>query len=388
MLAGFRPQAPWCPAGFRTAWLISLLVGAVPNLPAATPAPYPYSIFSVHWDFSTIAPLRKAHGSDLWPLTWTADGNLFGAWGDGGGFGGNSDHVGRVSLGFALITGQPRQHDPTSYSGTNVWGDAPRYARWAATFGGKVGTLLALGGTFFAYGSLWLGPAGVHKGDSGNVQTAIWSTDQGRTWHIAPWSTDNDLGTFLNFGPNYRGARDGYVYIYYMRRGDNTHVYLRRCPMSRLLADPDTDSHFQHLTGVDRQGRPQSWSAAESDAGAVFFDPHHVLGPEVVYDAGLRRYLLSVGHSPSDDGHNASAGQMGLFESRYPWGPWRTLDYEDDWGHLGVHTAGDFLGLHLPAKWMSRNGNTLWCVFSSGHEFDSFNLVRAHLRVRRGRAGH
>src|SRR5471030_1243997 len=51
-------------------------------------SPYPRSrlIEAVSWDFSTIESHRKALGSDLWPCAWAADGNLYCAWGDGGGF--------------------------------------------------------------------------------------------------------------------------------------------------------------------------------------------------------------------------------------------------------------------------------------------------------------
>src|SRR5689334_21595599 len=69
-------------------------------------APYPPSpvieTITWHWDTRRTA----ASGSDLWPVTWADDDNLYAAWGDGGGFGG-TDHDGRVSLGFARIEGPP-----------------------------------------------------------------------------------------------------------------------------------------------------------------------------------------------------------------------------------------------------------------------------------------
>ncbi len=347
---------------------------------AATTPPYPHSrlVRSVLWDFSGLRSMRKAHGSDLWPLTWGADGALYGAWGDGGGFQGDSDFVGRVSLGFARITGSPRQGEPASYAGVNLWGDAPRYAQAPASFGGKVGTMLSLGGVLYAHGGLWLGRAGVAKWEAGNTNTAVWSTDAGRSWHVASWSSRADLGSFVNFGRDYAGAMDGYVYMYYGRAGDATHVYLKRAPMSRLLENPDTDGHYQYFSGAGAHRAPR-WSREEASAVPVFFDPNHALGPEAIYDAGLHRFLLTIGHAPTADDRDASAGQVGLFEAPHPWGPWHTIDYQDDWGHLGAQARGDYLGLHLPTAWISADGRSLWAVFSSLHQYDSFNLVRVRL---------
>jgi hypothetical protein len=115
---------------------ILLLAQLVVSLSAAASnAPYPLSsvITSASWNLSPVSPLRQARGSDIWPVTWGADGNVYGAWGDGGGFAG-TDSVGRVSLGFARIGGTPAAGNPTSYTGINVWGAAHTYAENAATY--------------------------------------------------------------------------------------------------------------------------------------------------------------------------------------------------------------------------------------------------------------
>ncbi|HYI93321.1 MAG TPA: hypothetical protein VEX68_07240 [Bryobacteraceae bacterium] len=80
------------------------LAASLVRAAAETKSPYPPSPFirSVHFDWATHK--RDAQGSDNWQLTWPDDDHLYGAWGDGGGFGGtNSD--GRVSLGVARIEG-------------------------------------------------------------------------------------------------------------------------------------------------------------------------------------------------------------------------------------------------------------------------------------------
>jgi len=345
-------------------------------------SPYPMSRYvrQVTWDFSAVAAHRRAHGSDLWPCTWAADRNLYCAWGDGGGFDGDDDHIGRVSLGFARIEGVPTATGAGAFRGKNVWGDAPKYAEAAATFGGKVGSMISVRGKLYAYGALWT-EADVAKptlkSGAGPVHRLIWSEDLGRTWQIAPWENQH-VSWFLNFGPDNAGAPDGLVYIYYRRPDEAANVYLARVAPEQLTADPRTSSAYQYLTGADRRGRPGRWSASESDARAVFSDP---AGAEVavVYDAPLRRYLMTAAHNPGGQELTASAGQVALFEGVHPWGPWKTIGYYDHWGNLGPESYGDYLGLVLPVKWISADGRTVWGIFSSMGQYDSFNLVKMTL---------
>jgi hypothetical protein len=352
-----------------------------------TRMPYPPSrtIAALSWDFSRVIQSRKAIGSDLWPCTWARDGNQYCAWGDGGGFDGNDDNIGRVSLGFARITATPGADDSLQFDGKNVWGEPP-YAENAATFGGKIVSLISVDGVLYATGGLWTSqnaPNPVHTSERGPLNTLVWSADLGTTWHIAPWSTPSPLGTFLNFGRDNAGAFDSYIYIYYVRELDRQHVYLKRVPKDHLQSNPSERGAYQYLTGVDARGRAKVWSTVETDAGAIFFDPNNVDYPEVVFDSKLRRYLMTVGHTPSDDDRDASIGKLGVFEAPHPWGPWATVGYYDDWGAFGRSATGDFLGLHIPLSWMSSNGKTLWCVFSGPKEFDSFNVVKGTLITHR-----
>ena len=351
-----------------------------------SPAPYPQShvITAVTWNFSAAATSRKALGSDLWPCTWARDGNLYCAWGDGGGFDGNDDNIGRVSLGFARIAGIPVADGASGFTGKNVWG-APPYAENSATFGGKVVSLISVGGVLYAIGGLWTSENTanpVHTSERGPLNTLAWSSDQGRTWQIAPWSSPSTLGTFLNFGRDNAGAFDSYIYIYYVREGDSQHIYLKRVPKERLQSDPSIPGIYQYFTGADARGRVDAWSMQERDAGAIFFDSNNVNGPEVVYNSKLHRYLLTLGHYPSGRDSDSSAGKLGVFEAPHPWGPWATVGYYDDWGAFGPSAAGDFLGLHMPVKWISSDGKTLWCIFSGLNEFDAFNVVKGTLTTR------
>lgn len=372
--------------------LIQLLaLHAAPSGPVLA-APYPASKLTtgMQWDFSTVLSHRKGIGSDIWPTTWGADGDLYAAWGDGGGFDGteSSAATGRVSLGFARITGSPDIADADTLHGRNVWGRAPKFAAAQATFGGKVVDIISINGVLYAQGGLWT-TANCHCPDptarseaNAVARSFAWSYDLGRTWQHADWSLPTDLGSTLQFGQDYAGAFDPeHVYFYYQQdvKADFTHIYLRRLRIEELARNPGAPPHFEYLTAVDAAGTAH-WSTTQQDAIAVFTDSNAAPGtfasPSVVYDAPLRRYLLAAFHG-------AATGQLGLFEGPAPWGPWATLGYYEDWGNFN-ETAGESTGFGIPTKWISSDGRTLWVIFSgvnngANNEFDSFNVVRGTL---------
>lgn len=348
-------------------------------------APYPQSrlIQGVNWDFSTITSHRKARGSDLWPCAWAVDGDLYCAWGDGGGFDGNDDRVGRVSLGFARVSGTPSTLDPGSFSGKNIWGSPP-YAQFAADFGGKVGSMVAVDGVLYAQGGFWTvdncaDP--IHASGRGPLNGIAWSADSAKSWKIADWSSPQPLGTFLDAGQDSIAAPASYLFVYYLRSNDSHHLYLKRVRTTQMTADPAIGYRDEYFSGASHRGHEPHWTAQEEVAVPVFEDANNVAGPSVVYDQGIGRYLLTAGHYASGNENDSTAGQVGLFESPHPWGPWRTVGYYEDWGHLNAATRGDFLSLRLPSKWLSADGKTLWAVFSGLNSFDSFNVVQGVLRA-------
>ncbi|MBV9912261.1 MAG: hypothetical protein JOZ93_06780, partial [Sinobacteraceae bacterium] len=369
--------------------LLCIVFGVLRSTVAlAAAAPYPQSrlITAVSWDLSVVSALRKAQGSDLWPLTWAADGSLYGAWGDGGGFDGDSNNVGRVSLGFARISGTPSVGVPDSYGGHNIWGAAPGYAQYAATFGGKVDEMLSVHGVLYAYGAPWTrancncsNP--VEKpGDDPHFHTVMWSQDSGHSWQIAPWSSNSGPGGLLQYGQDYAGAADPrHVYFYFQRdrSADAGHLYLRRVSVAQLTADPTAAGVAEYFRGIDAQGAAL-WTASVAAAEPVYFDaavPAGLFaGAHAVYDSGLQRYVLSTFHGNG-------AGQIGLFEASAPWGPWATIAYYDDWGGFN-ESGGEGNGLLFPSKWISADGKGLWAVFSAvSNGFDSFNVAHAVFTV-------
>src|SRR5205823_2215790 len=97
--------------------------------------------------------------------------------------------------------------------------------------------------------------------------------------------------TFLNFGPNYAGARDDYVYVY-SHDADSAYqtadrIVLARVPKDRIR-EREAYEFFRH-TGGD--GRPV-WTRDVGERGAVITHPGKCYRCTVSYNAGLKRYLL------------------------------------------------------------------------------------------------
>jgi hypothetical protein len=161
---------------------------------------------------------------------------------------------------------------------------------------------------------------------------------------------------FLNFGRNYAGARDAFVYTYSQNgpsayESDNG-IILARAPKDRIR-DRSSWEFFERLDGG---GRPV-WTADIARRGAVFHYPANCQRVDAVYNAGMGRYLLAVGYD--------HAGGWGLFDAPEPWGPWTTVLHRQ-WDVAGTH------GYRLPAKWISSDGLTMTLVFSGVKPNDAF----------------
>jgi len=340
---------------------------------AAPPYPTSQVIERVEFDFTTHR--RLAAGSDNWPVTWADDGHLYAAWGDGGGFGG-SNREGRVLLGVARIEG-----DATGYAGKNVWGGFQ--SENPAQFGGKSYGILSVGGVLF----MWVANQPNPHLESCRLAS---SRDRGATWKLAGWSfrfaDALTIPTLLNFGRDYAGARDGYVYSYYIHpawgpgratttaHGFDVHrpgrVYLSRVPKEAIL----DRGQYEFFAGLADGGAPV-WSTDLERKRAVFEDANGVgWNVSVSFNLRLRRYLLCTEHGESH------AGKFGLFDAPEPWGPWSTVAYEERWGegHIEVST----FHWNFTQKWLAADGTQFMMIFTGKNSNDSWNTVSGRF-VRR-----
>jgi CubicO group peptidase (beta-lactamase class C family) len=346
---GDNPQ-DW---GRRVAGFFRLVVAAAQaTRPGGlTCAPYPPSpvIKSVTWAAAD-SIVRKAKGSDNWPLTWADDGHLYAAYGDGSGF--EPSVPGKLSLGFAKVEG-----GPGDFAGVNIR-SASGECRGDGQTGKKASGMLMVDGILY----LW-------ARNAGNAQMA-WSQDHGRTWEWSGWAFTASFGcpTFLNFGRNYAGARDDYVYVY---SHDNGSAYLPadRMVLARVPRGRIKDrSAYEFFEALDDLHAPV-WTVDIARRGAVFRHEGKCWRSGITYDAGLKRYLWC---QVLPGGDPRFRGGFGIYDAPEPWGPWSTAYLTEAWD-VGPGETSCF-----PTKWMSADGKTLHLVFSGD---DSFSVRKAVLEV-------
>ncbi len=285
----------------------------------------------------TFAPeskiVRQAIDSDNWPITWGDDDAQYTSYGDGWGFEPRTER--KLSLGFARIEGPA-----TNFRGVNI-----RSASGERTGDGAKG--LKTSGMLMADGVLYMWVR-----NAGNSQLA-WSEDRGRTWQWGfKFDTSFASPAFLNFGRNYTGARDNYVYTY-SQDGASAYESSARMVLARV------DKHrMRDRSAYECFVRDGEWTSDINRRGAVFSLAGRCQRADVVYNPGLKRYLMALGY----DHH----GGWGLYDAPEPWGPWTVAFQTDNWGLGGTH------GYRLPAKWISADGRTMQLVFSGVKPNDAF----------------
>jgi CubicO group peptidase (beta-lactamase class C family) len=300
--------------------------------------PYPSSpiINGVAWaPAETI--VRKASGSDNWPITWADDDNLYTAYGDGWGFEPKTKK--KLSLGIVKIIGSP-----PDFKGVNIRTKSGERAGQGSK-GAKASGMLCVDGVLYML-----------VRNVGNSQIA-WSKDHGKTWRWCDWKFTVSFGcpTFLNFGRNYAGARDEFVYIY-SPDSDSAYKPADRMVMARVAKDKiRKQGGYEFFKGLDGAGKPV-WTKDIADRGAVFINPGRCYRSGISYNAGLKRYLWCQTIYGSED--MRFKGGLGIFDGPEPWGPWTTVYYTEQWDVGPGETSS------LPTKWMSRNGKTCYLVFS------------------------
>ena len=300
--------------------------------------PYPASsvIKRIEW-----APaeetVRQAKGSDNWPITWADDNNLYTAYGDGWGFEPNTGK--KLSLGLAQISGSP-----PNFKGSNIRTESGERAGQGAS-GPKASGFLCVDGVLYML-----------VRNVGNSQLA-WSQDYGKRWTWSDWKFTESFGcpTFLNFGKNYTGALDEFVYVY-SHDSDSAYKAADRMVMARVRKDKIREqAGYEFFKGLDESGRP-IWTNDVRERGAVFVSPGRCYRSGVTYSAGLKRYLWC--QTIYGAGDLRFEGGLGIFDAPEPWGPWTTAYYTEHWD-VGPGETSCF-----PTKWMSDNGTECHLLFS------------------------
>jgi len=328
----------------------------VEPLMAAYLPPHPRSETICGIDWAPAESIRRdAWDSDTWPVTWGDDDNIYCTWADGVGFETNQAPE-KMSLGFARISG-----GPDDFVGENIRSGTGEDLGNGAV--GKKGSgLLMVKGVLY----MWARNAN-RKGEQSQL---AWSDDHAETWTWADW-TFKELGycTFLNFGRDYSGARDEYVYVY---SPDHPSAYVGadRMLLLRVPAYCIREKQAYHfLSGMNESGLPL-WSSDRGDAVAVFEHAGRCSRNSVHYNAPLGRYILwqQLTNAP-EASETRFGGGFAMYEAPEPWGPWRTVYYTEHWDTGPGETAV------VPTKWIGPDGTEFALVFSGN---DYFSVRKGH----------
>jgi beta-lactam-binding protein with PASTA domain/lysophospholipase L1-like esterase len=325
------------------------------------PSIYPASpvITGLQWAPSA-AIAHDAVESDNWPITWADDGDLYTAYGDGWGFA--LPDPDRLSLGYAKVTGPA-----TAFTGTNIPSPSGEEVGDGST-GKKASGILMVDGVLYQ----WVRNAN----NNGEQCELAWSSDHGDTWTWNDWQFA-ELGycAFLNFGQNYLGARDSYVYMYSADTpsayNETDNLVLTRVPKDKI-ADRNA---YEFFAGLDGSSDPV-WSTDISLRQPVFTLAGGVNRTDVTYQPTLGRYLMTMRSRARNGGLN----QFSIYEGKEPWGPWSVVYFTESWEGAVADSDADGWGeaQHIPSKWMSADGQEFYLVFSGD---DSFAVRHAGLTV-------
>jgi hypothetical protein len=258
-----------------------------------------------------------------------------------------------LSLGVAKVCGEP-----PDLVGVNVRTESGELSGFGAE-GGKASGMLCVGGVLY----MWVRNLGSAR--------LAWSADRGVSWQWCDWKFEDGFGapTFLNFGRDYEGARDEYVYVY-SHDGDSAYVPADRMVLARVPEREIAErGAYEFFVQADERNVPQ-WSREYGQRGTVFEHAGHCMRSGISYNAGLGRYLWwqQLPRKVHDD--TRFNGGLGLYDAPEPWGPWTTVYFTREWD-TGPGDTGSF-----PTKWMSDDGRTCQLVFSG---YDYFSVRQATL---------
>lgn len=319
----------------------------------ASRAPYPPSSIAseIRWDAASSIQ-RSATGSDNWPLTWMNDDSMMTAYGDGWGFEPKVEQ--KLSTGFARIEGQAMQH-----RGINVRSETGERLGQGRN-GIKASGLLMVDDTLYLFAR-----------NADHSQLA-WSLDRGVTWDWSDWKFTTSFGcpSFVNFGRNYEGAPDDFVYLV-SPDSDSAYKPADRMVMARVSKNRlRSREDYKFFVRVAPDGKPV-WSDNIDDRGSVFKHAGRCYRGGMTYNAGLRRYLWCqvLPESNHPNGPRFQGG-FGIYDAPRPWGPWTTLYFTESWD------VGPGESSSIPTKWISPDGRTIHLVFSGD---DAFSVRRGFL---------
>lgn len=329
-------------------------------------APYPSSEHIMGVTFDTSTRVQFGAGSDQWPMTWSSDGSMVSAWGDGYGWNGDSKTTRKRSIGVSKINGQP-----PALTAIDTWG-----AGMGQSFG-KPDALIAIGGTTYMF---WVNGDSKYDDDS---YSAI-SHDQGKSWKLGTERVFSNLPPgfrvrgICQYGQGYSRGMDGYIYVYfaYNRHPD---IYLARVDKMRIFEE----NAYEWFTHLNTDGSA-SWHSNHHRKAVVFHDNQAYLWHvSAFFHPVLKKVILCKPHYDFDDNRitpfapKSTMSGLGIFEASKPWGPWSTIYYDNQF--LDDYVKFNYV---IPEKYIDEDGHSFWMAWSGWPEYDNVSFIEGKLKLK------
>lgn len=348
-------------------------------------------VIGARWTSVRYDPPKNQQG-DILPTIWADDNRQYTLMDDGGTDIPANGPLWRQSL--ARISGAPPKigfsfvGDPaTPAGGWTVDGNDPQ------AHGGPIGPYYSSGlvearGIFYAtQENDWNWNA---NGAFTGLMGIAYSRNHGEDWREVNKPFPAPLGN-LNWVIRGRGGvyPDGYVYAIASEREFNASTLIlgRSRPELSDITDP---ARWQWLSGWrgEGKGRRPVFSSPLAGALPALRWSSHITYPQMVYDAGIRRYLLTFTYSyiSAPPGAWKNGAELVITEAPTPWGPFSFVAQDPDFGPSNGY------GASFPIKWISPNGRDLWLKWAANFagckaQLDcsgayGFNYRRIHLTLR------
>lgn len=308
---------------------------------------------------------------DTFPITWADDDELYTSSGD--------PMWGETISGLDVqkFSGGPEDYRITKAHHMN------EYEGWGGDGPKPSGMICVDGFLYLAFQNLCGARKAPFSARSQNGSDAhiVYSQNKGMFWVpafgniTAPMFPGHKFGgpTFINFGCNNANARDEYVYAVSSDQWDNgSNLRLGRVPADRIVCREE----WEWVCASEPSGEP-AWNHDLDEAVPVLSLRGWMGLPDMVYLAGIRRYLLMTWHFRKDFSHEEGTDLL-ILESPEPWGPFSLVHYEEHWEGKAFNPYCP----RLPLKWMSDDGTAGWMLFSGGWgpEQQKAGYYRAHVR--------
>lgn len=340
---------------------------------------------------------------DMWPLTWAADGNLYGGAGDNSGSPMNLWRIekGPTDVEMEIVDNMPVEaamyckpyFDPSiKESGLKNMNVNKFHFAAAGRLRGlsiKPASLISIKGVlYFAVETMNYGDNPAFNRQHNLNGWIMTSTDFGKTWDKEVTPMDFLTGRlasphFVQFGRDYEGARDEYVYALFPAAEDGGNYWenadfllLGRVHKDKIIIRKE----WEFFTGTGKSGDPV-WDKDDNLAKPVFNYPRMTGENHVAYNKGIKRYIMGNFSHLTIDGEpkpfhagNTFPSQLTLYEAPQPWGPWSLFYQDDNWGCYGDYQP------NFTPKWMSEDGKTIWMVASG--QINDYVFITQKIELR------